>query len=113
MAEKPNKLKMKRTPCSTDNSILGNELEQAVRHQTVKKIVVAETPNGFFVVSRFTWAENKDWYLTTRRERRKPRLFKDLQRLNEYLKEYYPTDSIEILRNQEIPEQEELLNQDE
>lgn len=98
---------MNRTPCSPANSILEGDLELAVQQQTLKKLVVAETPEGFYVVAQLKWAGNKEWYLTTRRERTKPRLFKDLKRLNDHLKEAYPTDSVEILRNQEVPEQGE------
>jgi uncharacterized protein with von Willebrand factor type A (vWA) domain len=96
---------MNRTPCSPANSILEGDLELAVQQQTLKKLVVAETPEGFYVVAQLKWAGNKEWYLTTRRERTKPRLFKDLKRLNDQLKAAYPTDSVEILRNQVVPEQ--------
>lgn len=95
---------MNRTPCSPANSVLEGDLELAVQQQTLKKIQVAETPEGFYVIAQLKWAGNKEWYLTTRRKRTKPRLFKDLRRLNDLLREAYPTDTIEILRNQTIPE---------
>lgn len=98
---------MNRTPCSPANSILEGDLELAVQQQTLKKLTIAETPDGFYVVAQLKWAGNKEWYLTTRREREQPRLFKDLKRLNDHLKTAYPTDSVEILRNQQLPPQGE------
>lgn len=98
---------MNRTPCSPANSILEGDLELAVQQQTLKKLTIAETPDGFYVVAQLKWAGNKEWYLTTRRERDQPRLFKDLKRLNDHLKMAYPTDSVEILRNQQLPPQGE------
>lgn len=89
-------------PCSPANSVLEGDLEFAIQQETLKKLVVAETPEGYYVVAEFKWAD-KEWYLTTRRERSQPKLFKDLNRLNDHLKTAYPTDSIEILRNQKLP----------
>lgn len=43
------------------------------------------------------------WYLTTRRTTDSPRIFKDLNRLNEYLLKKYPTDSYTLLRNAKLP----------
>ncbi|WP_265299998.1 hypothetical protein [Verminephrobacter eiseniae] len=100
---------MNRTPCSPANSILEGDLEIAVQQQALDKLTVAETPDGFYVIIQFKWAKNKQWYLTTRRERMKPRLFKDLIRMNRHLKEICPTQSIEILRNQQMPGQGEPL----
>lgn len=97
------KASMNRTPCSPANSILEGDLELAVQQETLKKLIVAETPEGFYVVVQLKWAGTKDWYLTTRRERTKPKLFKDLKRLNDHLKETYPTDRFELLRNQKVP----------
>ena len=58
---------MKLTACSPANSILEGDLELAVLQQTLKKLVVAETPEGFYGVAQHKWAGNKDGYLTTRR----------------------------------------------
>ena len=100
---------MNRIPCSPANSILEGDLEIAVQQQALDKITVAETTDGFYVIVQFKWAKNKQWYLTTRRERMKPRLFKDLIRMNRHLKEICPTQNIEILRNQQMPGQGEPL----
>lgn len=94
---------MNRIPCSPANSLLESDLEVAVSQQTLNTLVIAETPQGFYVMAQLKWAGNKQWYLTTRRERMQPRLFKDLNRLNELLKTAYPTDSVEILRKQFLP----------
>lgn len=95
---------MHRLPCGPSNSLLEGDLELAIRQETLKKLTVAETESGFYVIAQLKWADSKEWYLTTRRERTKPRLFKDLKRLNDHLKTAYPTNSVEILRNQLVPE---------
>lgn len=107
MTAPENRTNMKRIPCSPANSILEGDLELAVQQETLKKIQIAETTEGFYVIAQLKWAGNKEWYLTTRRERTKPRLFKDLRRLNDLLREAYPTDVVEILRNQPVPEKGE------
>lgn len=99
----PDRTHMKLSPCSPANSILEGDLDLAVQQQTLKKLKVMETPDGFFVIAQLKWAGSKEWYLTTRRERTQPKLFKDLKRLNDHLKEAYPTDSFELHRNQEVP----------
>ena len=47
---------MNRTPCSPANSILEGDLELAAQQQTLKKLIVAETPEGFYVVAQLKWA---------------------------------------------------------
>ncbi len=98
---------MNRTPCSPANTILEGDLELAVQQQTLKILTIAETSDGFYVVAQLKWAANKEWYVTTRRHREQPRIFKDLTRLNELLRTAYPTDSVDILRNQQLPPQRE------
>ena len=90
-------------PCSKENSILEPDLEIAVSQQVLEKLHVMETPEGFYIVVILKWSPKTMWYVTTRRERTKPKLFKDLNRLNEHLKKNYPTDSIELIRNQKLP----------
>jgi hypothetical protein len=82
---------------------LENDLELSVQQQTLEKLKIMETPEGFYVIAQVKWAEGKEWYLTTRRDRTKPRLYKDLKRLNDHLREAYPTDSFELFRNQSMP----------
>lgn len=97
-------------PCSLASSILEGDLELSAQQQTLDKLIVMETPEGFYVIARFLWAKGKDWYLTTRRNRTEPRLYKDLIRLNKNMKEIFPTIGFELLRNQHMPpaEVEEL-----
>lgn len=108
MVAPKNRKNMNRIPCSPANSILEGDLELATQQQTLKKLAVAETPDGFYIIAQFKWAGNKEWYLTTRRKRNKPKLFKDLKRLNNHLRVAYPTDRVEILRDQKVPEKGEL-----
>lgn len=128
MTDPHNRTDMKRQPCSPSNSILEGDLELAAKHQIIEKLRVMETPIGFYVTAEFSdkshvlekhkgeglpeWfyiiaqmlAEpGKEWYLTTRRDRTVPKLFKDLKRLNDHLKEAYPTDRFELIRGQDVP----------
>lgn len=98
-----NSKKMNLAPCSPANSVLEGDLELAVQQGTLKKLVIAEIPEGYYVIAQLRWSSNKDWYLTTRRERYQPRVFKDLKRLNDLLRESIPTESVELLRYQELP----------
>lgn len=95
---------MNLTTCGPSNSVLESDLELAVVQGTLTKLSIVETSHGFFVVARLHWSSDKDWYLTTRRERYRPRLFKDLNRLNDFLRETCPTDAVELVRNQSFPE---------
>lgn len=99
---------MKIPPCSPENSILEGDLELAVLQKTLRKLKVMETPVGFYVVVLLKWAKEKEWYLTTRRDRNKPKIFKDLKRMNDHLRTAYPTDSFELFRNQELPPRPKL-----
>jgi len=92
-----------RPSCNPENSILEGDLELAVLQKTINKLKVMETTQGFYVVVLLKWVEGKEWYLTTRRNRNAPKIFKDLKRLNDHLKEVYPTDSFELIRNQQLP----------
>ncbi|RMP06152.1 hypothetical protein ALQ30_200603 [Pseudomonas syringae pv. persicae] len=121
---------MKAIPCSPANSILEVDLELAATHGIIRKLSIMETPVGFYVSVQFfdkkyvldryryqfsaflEWPlvvqqllsePGKEWYLTTRRDRESPKIFKDLNRLNDHLKEFYPTDSFELFRNSEVP----------
>jgi len=95
---------MKLPPCSPENSILEGDLELAVLHQkAVEKLKVMETPVGFYVVVFLKWAKGKEWYLTTRRDRYTPKIFKCLKLMNDRMREAYPTDRFELFRNQELP----------
>lgn len=128
MTDPQHRTDMKRQPCSPSNSILEGDLELAAKQQIIEKLKVMETPVGFYVIAEFSdkshvldkhkgtglpeWfyiiaqllsEPGKEWYLTTRRDRTVPKVFKDLKRLNDHLKEAYPTDSFVLIRGQDVP----------
>lgn len=107
MASPRDRSSMNLLPCSLASSILEGDLELAAQQQTLDKLIVMETPSGFYVIARFLWAKDRDWYLTTRRKRTEPRLYKDLIRLNKNMKEIFPTVGFELLRNQNLPPAED------
>jgi len=117
---------MKQAPCSPANSVLEGDLQLAVKHQIIKSLTVVETPVGFSVVIEFSGKTNilkqhrqaglpdwfhilvqllvtpgKQWYLTTRRNRTRPRIFKDLSRLNDYLRQTCPDNGFTLVRTQQ------------
>jgi len=130
MANKKHKIpppgKMKQAPCSPANSVLEGDLQLAVKHQIIKSLTVVEVPTGFSVVIEFSgkpdtlkqhrqaglpdWfhilvqllaTPGKQWYLTTRRNRTSPRIFKDLSRLNDYLRQTCPDSGFTLVRTQQ------------
>ena len=94
---------MKLQPCTTDNSLLSADLSNAAIQKTLDKINVMETPRGFYVVVQIKWSGLKDWYLVTRRNRREPKIFMDLKRLNEHLLEICPSTDFELIRKMDFP----------
>ncbi len=94
---------MNQPPCNLENSILEGDLEFAAKQQTINEVMIMETPEGFYVIVTFTWATGKEWYLTTRRNRTAPKLYKDLIRLNNFMKEICPNKGFELIRNQSLP----------
>jgi len=118
--------KMKYPPCSPANSVLEGDLQLAVKHKIIERITVVEIAGGFSVVIEFAgtpdtikqhrqagvpdWfhilvqllaSPGKQWYLTTRRNRTSPRLFKDLSRLNDYLRQTCPDNGFTLVRTQQ------------
>ncbi|WP_108610809.1 hypothetical protein [Aminobacter sp. MSH1] len=119
---------MARPLCNARNSVLETELELAAKLELIATLAINETPLGYYVTAMFAKSpkaqrkvheiglknaaqtidelvsdENKIWYLTTRRERNSPRLHKHLGRLNDFMRERYPTDIVLLLRNQAWP----------
>lgn len=94
---------MKLQPCTTNNSLLSADLSNAAIQQTLEKISVMETPSGFYVIVQIKWSGSKDWYLSTRRNRKEPKVFMDLKRLNEYLLEICPSTGFELIRKMDLP----------
>jgi len=89
--------------CSEDNVILEADLKQAIKHNSIEQLHVMElNDNTYFLVVNLTWAIGKNWYLCTQRSK-SPRIFKDLTRMNEYLREKFPTQCVILHRNQVLP----------
>ncbi|MES2663948.1 MAG: hypothetical protein V4629_11675 [Pseudomonadota bacterium] len=85
--------------CSLKNSLSETDLLIAAEQDTLEKILVVEVENGFCVLVEMKWAKDKKWFISTRRERHSPRLFKDLNRLNAFLKEHFPFTNYVLKRN--------------
>jgi hypothetical protein len=94
---------MRLTTCNEETSILEVELAAAVKQGSVANIHIMEMEENYYVVAELKYTPNKVWYLTTRRDRNAPKIFKDLNRLNKHLKTDYKTDTVTIFRNQELP----------
>lgn len=119
---------MARPICGPTNSVLETDLELAAQLGLIESLAINETEHGYYVTVTFGNAskaikkiheiglrnaaqtvehlvsdESKVWYLTTRRERASPRLHKHLGRLNDFLREKYPTDEVVLMRNQTWP----------
>lgn len=117
---------MQSIPCSENNSVLESDLELAARFKLVAVLTIHETDQGYYLTAQFS-ARNgrirkervgkaaypylselvsdpaKIWYLTSRRHRTAPRLHRSLGRLNELMRDKYPTDRVVLLRNQYLP----------
>lgn len=119
---------MARPPCNFQNSVLETELERLAKLGLVATLAINETKLGYYVTATFAQSpralkmaqemgltseaetikrlisdETKVWYLTTRRERNSPRVHKHLGRLNDFMRERYPTDSVLLMRDQAWP----------
>ena len=90
-------------PCSVENSILEPDLEVAIKQKALDTLQIMEVLEGYYVIVKLKWSADRIWYVTTRRERKNPKIYKDLNRLNEHLKKTYPTDCFVLYRNQKIP----------
>lgn len=82
-----------------DFSISEVVLEESNKQGFIEELIINEFDLGFFVTAKLTWSGEKVWTLTTRREKDKARVFKDLTRLNEFLKEKINTKEVKIIRN--------------
>lgn len=119
---------MARPPCNAHNSVLETDLELAAKLDVIATLAINETDLGYYVTATFAKSqkalrkvqeiglktaaqtidelisdETKVWYLTTRRERNSPRVHKHLGRLNDFMRERYPTDMVLLMRNQTWP----------
>lgn len=89
--------------CSEDNIILEADLKLAIKHNSIEQLHIMElSDNTYFLVVNLTWAVGQNWFLCTQRSK-SPRIFKDLTRLNEYLRDKFPTKCVILHRNQKLP----------
>jgi len=86
---------MNHTNLTTDGGILEGELETAAEQGGIKDVRVVETTDGFYVVATVE-TKTETRFLATRRKPNEPRVFKDLERLNNLLRSVYPTGSIDL-----------------
>ena len=100
---KTKKYIMNKAPCSIANSILATDISIAAKQHKLKELKIMETEKGFYIIVCLKWSKFPEWYLTTRRDRTQPKLFKDLDRLNKSLKTHYPNCNFKLFRNQELP----------
>lgn len=88
--------------CGPSSSLDFLDLEEYDKRQELQQLYIHETPVGFYVCARLTIA-NKIWYLTTQRDRYTPYIFKDLHRLNDYLRQHWPKQNVLLKRDQKVP----------
>lgn len=93
--------------CAKGTGIQEGELHDAAMQRRVRRIRVMETPDGFYVVVELrSFADGEgvaEWFLCTRRNQKRPKLFSRLERLNTRLKEMCPGVGFELFRTR--PEQ--------
>jgi len=81
-----------------DFSISEVVLEESNKQGFIKELIINEFEGGFFITAKLAWSGQKVWTLTTGREKDKARIFKDLTRLNDFLKEKIYTEEVKIIR---------------
>lgn len=95
--------------CAKGTSIQEGNLHDAAIQRRVCRIRVMETPDGFYVTVQLrSFADGEgvgDWFLCTRRNPKRPKLFSRLERLNNRLKEICPGLGFELFRTK--PEQKQ------
>ena len=77
-----------------ESSILETELARAADQDRLDAVRIIETADGFIVVVDVHTRTTDTVFLATRRAPDKPRVFKDLERLNTMLREMYPDGAI-------------------
>ncbi len=79
-----------------EKSISEAELTRLAGLDKLDKIHVVETAQGFYVLAKSQGRPSATRYLATRRITTKPRMFRDLKRLNDLLRSIYPLGTIEL-----------------
>lgn len=81
-----------------DLAITENVIETSHQQGFITELIIYEVDGGFYITVKLTWSGDKVWYLTTRREKDTPRIFKSLNTLNDYLREKVYTKELKIVR---------------
>lgn len=89
--------------CGPASSLDYLDLEEYDKKGELQQLFINETPVGFYVCAQLAIAPSKTWFLTTQRDRYTPYIFKDLHRLNDYLRSHWPKQNVLLRRNQRIP----------
>lgn len=86
-----------------ENSMLEHDLKRHMEDANVKSVRIMETPIGFYILIRLWKPEKKEFFLCSRRNLEAPKLFTDLNRLNNYIKENALTPHFVVIRGQPSP----------
>jgi hypothetical protein len=86
--------------CTPANSVTENDLKIGDQQRFLKGFYVMETPTGFYIVAKM---HGRNWYVVTRRNRAQPRMYQNLHRLNESLREQFPNMGYELIRDRAMP----------
>jgi len=89
------------------DSVPERVLKDSAMKNTLIKLKVMETDEGhYYVIAKFIWSKD-EFFIRSRRNKKSPKIFKNLQRLNSHLKkEISPDVGFELLRHQTLPEPE-------
>jgi len=91
-------------PVGHENTVTETEMRDYASRGMVTSTDVMQTPDGeYFVVLTLYGHRKKEWYLTTRRERTRPRMFQNLEKLNMLLCEIVDHPTLTIHRGVSVP----------
>lgn len=92
--------------CELSNSVLESELREAAIQDVIASVEILEAMTdvapSYFVAVQMHWSGKKVWYLTTRRDRTRPRLFRQVSVVLELLRSV-SSASITLRLNNELP----------
>lgn len=83
------KIRVENNPCSIDNCVIETQLSSLLQINQIEKIHVIEVSEGFYIVITFDWIRDRVWYIGTQRIKNQPRIFKDLTRMNTYIRKFF------------------------
>ena len=87
--------------CTPANSLTENDLKIGDQQGFLTSFTIMETPEGYYIVASL---HGKNWYVVTRRMRNQPRMYQNLHRLSESLKEQFPKLGFTLIRNRDLPD---------